>query len=417
MVYSADMDIPDDKERDHKKLGKELDLYYIDEQVGKGLPMWTPKGTQIKLQLERFTRELEEKYGYDHVVTPYLGSEKLYETSGHLAHYKKNMYAPIDMDGDIFYLRPMACPHHIRLLMRKPLSYRDFPVRYAEIADYNRYEKSGELMGMIRVRKFQLTDGHIFVRLDQLKDEFKQVCKMIIEGMKGLGLDEIVTFRFSKRDPKNKEKYYPDDALWDRAESMMKESLDEIGIPYTEAEDEAAFYGPKLDVQAKNVNGKEDTLFTAQMDFLLPEKFNITYVDVDGSEKRPVMIHRSTIGSLERVFAFLIEHYGGAFPLWLAPVQARVLPVSEKHNAYAQEVLNVLKTAHIRADVDDANESLGKKIRNAKTEKIPYLLVVGDKEVESKTVSIDSRDNGKLDAQPLADFVNRANEEIKERRG
>ncbi|MDO8624090.1 MAG: threonine--tRNA ligase [bacterium] len=404
-----------EKERDHKKLGRELDLYYIDEEVGKGLPMWTPKGTKIKFELEKFTRELELKYGYEHVCTPYLGSEKLYETSGHLAHYKKNMYAPIDMDGDIFYLRPMACPHHIRLLLRKPLSYRDLPVRYAEIADYNRYEKSGELMGMIRVRKFQLTDAHIFARPDQLKEEFQQVCHLIAEGMKTLGLNEIVTYRFSKRDPKNKEKYYPDDALWDRAESTMKEALDEIGFNYTEALDEAAFYGPKLDVQAKNVNGKEDTLFTAQIDFLLPEKFNITYVDADGSAKRPVMIHRSAIGSLERVFAFLTEHYGGAFPTWLSPVQARVLPISEKHNAYAQEVLTALKGANIRADVDDSNESLGKKIREGKTEKIPYLLVVGDKEIENKTVSVESRDKGKQDAALLVEFIAKTTEEIKNR--
>lgn len=417
------MDTPPEKERpndaranDHKKLGKELDLYYIDEQVGKGLPMWTPKGTKVKFELERFTRELEEKYGYDHVTTPYLGSEKLYETSGHLAHYKQNMYAPVDMDGDLFYLRPMACPHHIRLLMRKPLSYRDLPVRYAEIADCNRYEKSGELMGMQRVRKFQLTDGHLFMRPDQLKEEFKSVCHMISEGMKGLGLDGIVTYRFSKRDPNNKEKYYPDDDLWNRAESIMKAALDEIGFNYVEAEDEAAFYGPKLDIQAKNVNGKEDTLFTAQMDFLLPEKFNITYVDADGSDQRAVMIHRSTIGSLERVFAFLIEHYGGAFPVWLSPVQVRVLTLSEKHTAYAQEVVDALKATNIRSELDISNESLGKKIRNGKTEKIPYLLVVGDKEMEAKTVSVDSRDHGKMDAMPIVNFIQRITEDIKARK-
>jgi threonyl-tRNA synthetase len=402
-------------EHDHKKLGKELDLYYIDEQVGKGLPMWTPKGTKIKLELEKFTRELELKYGYDHVVTPYLGGEKLYETSGHLTHYKDNMYAPIDMDGDVFYLRPMACPHHIRLLMRKPISYRDLPVRYAEVADYNRYEKSGELMGMQRVRKFQLTDGHLFVRPDQLKEEFKQVCRMIEEGMRGLGLLDIVTYRFSKRDPNNKEKYYPDDTFWNHAESVMKEALDEIGFNYTEALDEAAFYGPKLDVQAKNVNGKEDTLFTAQIDFLLPEKFNLTYTDADGTEKRPVMIHRSTIGSLERVFAFLIEHYGGAFPTWLAPVQARILSVSEKQKEYAREVVATLQAAGIRAEADDSDETLGKKIRASKTEKIPYLLVVGEKEAEVKTVSVENRSGEKGAAVPLADFIARITEEIKAR--
>ncbi|MEK9174144.1 MAG: threonine--tRNA ligase, partial [Patescibacteria group bacterium] len=318
--------IEEAKKRDHKKLGVELDLFFIDEKVGKGLPLWTPKGTAVKFEMENFTRSLEKKYGYEHVETPYLGSEELYKISGHLDHYTSSMYAPIDMDGEKYYLRPMACPHHIRMYQRKPWSYKDLPIRYAEIADYNRFEKSGELMGMIRVRKFQLTDGHIFVAPEGLKEEFKDVCRMIVEGMKALGLSDIVTYRFSKRDPENKEKYYPDDTLWEKAESMMKEALDELNFSYIEAVDEAAFYGPKLDVQARNVNGKEDTLFTAQMDFLLPEKFDIEYIDADGKNQRPVMIHRSTIGSLERVFGFLIEHYAGAFPLWLSPVQIILLP-------------------------------------------------------------------------------------------
>ncbi len=401
-------------ENDHKKLGQELDLYYIDEKVGKGLPMWTPKGTVVKLELENFTRELERRYGYQHVSTPYLGGEELYKTSGHLDHYKSNMYAPIDMDGDVFYLRPMACPHHIRLLMRKPLSYRDFPVRYAEVADYNRYEKSGELMGLIRTRKFELTDGHLFVRPDQLKDEFVQVCKMIEEGMRGLGLLDIVTYRFSKRG-KDKEKYFPDDNLWEKAESVMKEALDEAGFNYVEAEDEAAFYGPKLDIQAKNVNGKEDTLFTAQIDFLLPEKFNITYTDSDGTEKRPVMIHRSTIGSLGRVVAFLIEHTGGKFPLWLAPVQVKVLPIGEAHFLYATEVMDKIKATGIRVEFDNSDETLGKKIRNAKTEKIPYLLVIGDNEVKNKTVTVEGRE-AKLGEMSIDDLVIKLKEEIKNKK-
>ncbi|CAN5720733.1 threonine--tRNA ligase [soil metagenome] len=401
--------------RDHKKLGKELDLFLIDEQVGKGLPLWTPKGTAVKFEMENFTRQLERKYDYEHVSTPYLGGELLYKTSGHLDHYSHSMYAPIDMDGDKFYLRPMACPHHIRMFQRKPWSYKDLPVRYAEIADYNRYEKSGELMGMIRVRKFQLTDGHIFVTPEGLKEEFKNVCRMIVEGMTGLGLIDIVSYRFSKRDPNNKEKYYPDDDLWNRAESLMKEALDELGLPYTEAEDEAAFYGPKLDVQARNVNGKEDTLFTAQMDFLLPEKFDIEYTDADGKKKRPVMIHRSTIGSLERVFGFLIEHYAGAFPTWLAPVQARVLPVSEKQAEYAATVRGALLAAGIRVDKDSGNDSLGKRIRAAKQEKIPYVLIVGDKEMEDQTVTVESRDNGKLDPIAVSEFVANISAEIKER--
>ncbi|MBA3789531.1 threonine--tRNA ligase [Patescibacteria group bacterium] len=403
------------EKRDHKKLGRDLDLFIIDEKVGRGLPMWTPKGTAVKFELENFTRELERKYGYEHVSTPYLGGEELYRTSGHLEHYANNMYAPIDMDGDKFYLRPMACPHHIRMYQRKPWSYRELPVRYAEICDYNRYEKSGELMGMIRVRKFQLTDGHLFVTPEGLKEEFKNVCRMIVEGMKGLGLLDIVTYRFSKRDPSNKEKYYPDDELWNTAEAMMKEALDELGFSYIEALDEAAFYGPKLDVQAQNVNGKEDTLFTAQIDFLLPQKFDIEYIDSDGKKKRPVMIHRSTIGSLERIFGFLIEHYAGAFPTWLAPVQVRIVPVSEKQVAYGAEILTALRAANIRADIDDANESMGKKIRNAKTEKIPYVLVVGDKEIEEQTVSVESRDKGKLEPVAISNFIGLIQTEIRER--
>lgn len=394
------------KKRDHKKLGVELDLFFIDEKVGKGLPMWTPKGTVIKYELENFTRELERKYGYEHVSTSFLGAEELYRTSGHLDHYTHNMYAPIDMDGVKFYLRPMACPHHIRMFQRTQWSYRDLPARYAEIADYSRYEKSGELMGMIRVRKFQLTDGHLFVTPEGLKDEFKNVCRMIVEAVTAIGLIGDVSYRFSKRDPQNTEKYFPDDALWNHSEKLMKEALDELGLTYVEAEDEAAFYGPKLDVQCKNVNGKEDTLFTAQMDFLLPQKFGIEYIDADGSKKTPVMIHRSTIGCLERTFAFLIEKTAGAFPLWLSPVQVKILPVSEKHNEYAASVLKKLKDAGLRAEVDDANESLGKKIRNAKQSKVPYLFVVGEKEESTGTVGVETR-AGSEGAQPLTDILTR----------
>ena len=401
------------KSRDHKKLGRELDLFLIDEEVGKGLPMWTPKGTIIKFTLEKYTRDLETKYGYDHVSTPYLGSEKLYKTSGHLDHYKKNMYAPIDMDGDIFYLRPMACPHHIKMLQRKPLSYRDLPVRYAEIADYNRYEKSGELMGMIRLRKFQLTDAHIFVTPSGLKEEFKNVCRLIQEGMQGLGLSDSVNYRFSKRDPKNKEKYYPDDTLWEKAEGVMKEALDEIGLKYTEATDEAAFYGPKLDVQAENANGKEDTLFTAQIDFLLPEKFDINYTAEDGSKQRVVMIHRSAIGALERTFAFLIEHYAGAFPLWLSPVQIAILPVSDKFNEYAEKIKNLLCDTGLRATLDTSNESLGKKIRAVKMQKTPYWVVIGEKEVTANILNLESRDRGIIGTLSIQETIKKLLEETK----
>jgi len=403
--------IEEAKKRDHKKLGRELDLFIIDEKVGKGLPMWTPKGTTVKFELETYARNLEKKYGYQHVETPYLGSEELYKISGHLDHYSHNMYAPIDMEGEKYYLRPMACPHHIRMFQRKSWSYRDLPIRYAEIADYNRYEKSGELMGMIRVRKFQLTDGHIFVSPEGLKDEFKQVCSMIAEGMRGLGLMDIVTYRFSKRDRNNKDKYFPNDELWNKAEKTMKEALDELGFPYVEAEDEAAFYGPKLDVQAKNVNGKEDTLFTAQMDFLLPEKFDMEFTDADGVKKRPVMIHRSTIGSLERVFGFLIEHYGGNFPLWLAPEQVRVIPVAETHSDYAKTVYDGLKAIGVRVSFDDGDDGMGKKIRGAKVDRLPYFIVVGDKEVEAKNITVESRD-GSSKQTTLNEFGNHLLTEI-----
>jgi len=406
------------KARDHKKLGKDLDLFVIDEKVGKGLPMWTPRGTAIKFELEKFTRDLERKYGYEHVTTPYLGAEELYKTSGHLEHYSHNMYTPIDMDGEKFYLRPMACPHHIRMFQRKVWSYRDLPIRYAEIADYNRYEKSGELMGMIRVRKFQLTDAHLFVTPEGLKEEFKKVCEMIIEGMKGLGLSDIVSYRFSKRDPNNKEKYFPDDQLWNISEKLMKEALDDMKIKYVEAEDEAAFYGPKLDVQAKNVNEKEDTLFTAQIDFLLPQKFEIEYTDKDGTKKSPVMIHRSTIGCLERTFAFLIEHYAGNFPTWLAPTQIKIIPVRENHNEYAKKIADELKALDVRVDLDDTDEGMGKKIRAGKNMKVPYMLVIGDKEMESNELTLEIRgvgQDGKQEKISLEKLKERLLKEIKER--
>ncbi len=400
--------IEEAKKRDHKKLGAELDLFVIDEEVGKGLPLWTPKGTIIKLELEKFTRDLEKKYGYEHISTPYLGSEKLYQKSGHLAHYRQNMYAPIDMDGDIFYLRPMACPHHIRMLQRKPISYRDLPIRYAEIADYNRYEKSGELMGMIRLRKFQLTDAHIFAAPSQLKDEFKMVCALIQEGMAGLGLENSISYRFSKRDPKDKEKYYPDDELWNKAETLMREALDEIKIQYVEAEGEAAFYGPKLDIQAKNANGKEDTLFTAQIDFLLPEKFDIEYTDENGQKKRPVMIHRSAFGALERTFAFLIEKYAGSFPLWLSPIQIAIVPVSEKFNSRCESIISFLKDREIRSKLYNSNESLGKKIREIKIQKIPYWAVVGEKEMSEGSLSVENRNSNeakKMSPEELSELL------------
>lgn len=403
------------KKRDHKKLGKELDLFFIDEDVGQGLPIWTPKGTAIKLELEKFTREIEIKYKYQHVSTPYLGGEKLYQTSGHLDHYKQNMYEPIDMDGEVFYLRPMSCPHHIKIYQHHQRSYRELPIRYAEICDYNRFEKSGELMGMIRVRKFQLTDAHIFVSQEGLKEEFKKVCNLIDEAMTTLGIKNVIRYRFSKHDPNDREKYYPEPNLWEKAESLMKEALDEIGLEYFEAEGEAAFYGPKLDVQIKNVNGKEDTVITGQIDFLLPEKFNLKFIDENGKEQRPVMIHRSVIGALERTFAYLIEYYGGAFPLWLAPIQATIVPISEKHNEYGQKLLEQLTDTGIRAGIDTRAETMQSKIRDAQMQKVPYMLIVGDREIEQGAVAIRTRGGENLGVLKINDLIEKLQKEIAER--
>jgi threonyl-tRNA synthetase len=404
------------KKRDHKKLGKELDLFIIDEEVGKGLPLWTPKGTAVKFELENFTRELERKYGYQHVSTPYLGSEILYKTSGHLDHYTASMYKPIDMDGEKYYLRPMACPHHIKIYQSHMRSYKDLPIRYAEIADYNRYEQSGELMGMIRVRKFQLTDGHLFVAPEGLKEEFMNVVRLIQDGMKGLGIQDIVTYRFSKHDPEDKEKYFPDQDLWQKSESLMKEALDELQIPYAEAVGEAAFYGPKLDIQARNANGKEDTILTAQIDFLLPEKFDLKYINENGQEKRPVMIHRSTIGALERIFAFLIEHYAGAFPTWLSPVQVMIVPITDRNNEYGQKLVSQLKEAGVRAEIDERSDKMQAKIRDAQLMKIPYMVIIGDREQDAGQVAVRTRSGENLPVQPFEEFLGKIQDEIKERK-
>ncbi len=412
------MDTPSDKEHDHKKLGKELDLFTFSDAVGKGLPLFTPKGSVIRRELERFIVDEEIRRGYLHVYTPDIAKLDLYKKSGHYPHYKDSMYAPIEIDKEQFMLRPMTCPHHFELYLRKPVSYRELPMRIAELAGLYRYEQSGELMGLQRVRTFCLADAHIICANDeQAVDEVAGALDLIeyVAGVFGLAYGNDYHYRLSLGDRSNTEKYVKNDAAWEKSENMLRTLLRKRGKEFVEAKDEAAFYGPKIDVQMKNVNGKEDTAFTVQYDFHFPVQFNLTYIGEDGAEHRAVVVHRSSIGAIERIMAFLIEKYGGAFPLWLSPVQARVLPVSEKHNAYAKEVTDALKNANIRTELDNANESLGKKIRNAKTEKIPYLLVVGDAEVEAKTISVDSRDDGKLDPMSVADFIARAAEEIKKR--
>lgn len=413
------MDTPADKERDHKKLGKELDLFAFSDSVGKGLPLFTPKGSVIRRELERFIVDEEIKRGYLHVYTPDIAKLDLYIKSGHYPHYKDSMYAPIEIDKEQFMLRPMTCPHHFELYLRKPVSYRELPMRIAELAKLYRYEQSGELMGLQRVRTFCLADAHIICASEeQAVEEISKALDLIeyVTSVFGLTLDVDYRYRLSLGNRTNAtDKYYKNDAGWEKAEELLRELMQKRGSKFEEAKDEAAFYGPKIDVQMKNVNGKEDTAFTVQYDLCMPERFDLSYIGEDGAKHRAFVVHRSSVGAIERIMAFLIEKYAGAFPLWLSPVQVRVLPISEKHAAYAKDVLNELRATNIRTELDDANESLGKKIRNAKQEKIPYLLVVGDAEVEAKTVSADSRDHGKLDAMPLADFTQRASEEIKRR--
>lgn len=411
------MDTPN-KEHDHKKLGKELDLFTFSDAVGKGLPLFTPKGSVIRRELERFIVDEEIRRGYLHVYTPDIAKIDLYKKSGHYPHYKDSMYAPIEIDDEQFMLRPMTCPHHFELFLRKPVSYRELPMRIAELAQLYRYEQSGELMGLQRVRTFCLADAHIICASEeQAVEEIANALDLIeyVTSVFGLTLDVDYRYRLSLGDRANTEKYYKNDAAWEKGEDLLRQLMKKRGSKFEEAKDEAAFYGPKIDIQMKNVNGKEDTAFTVQYDFCMPERFDLGYVGDDGERHRAFVVHRSSIGAIERIMAFLIEKYGGAFPLWLAPVQATVLTISDKHRAYAEHVAAALKAAHIRATIDDSNQSLSKKIRASKEEKTPYLLVVGDKETETGMVSVESRDQGKLGEMSLADFVTRAAEEINKR--
>ncbi|MFZ3043786.1 MAG: threonine--tRNA ligase [Minisyncoccia bacterium] len=406
------------EERDHKKLGKELDLFTFSDSVGKGLPLFTPKGSVIRRELERFIVDEEIKRNYLHVYTPDIAKLDLYIKSGHYPHYKDSMYAPIEIDDEQFMLRPMTCPHHFELFLRKPVSYRELPMRIAELAKLYRYEQSGELMGLQRVRTFCLSDAHIICASEeQAVEEISNALDLIeyVTSVFGLKLDVDYRYRLSLGDRANTEKYYKNDAGWEKGEDLLRKLMQKRGSKFEEAKDEAAFYGPKIDIQMKNVNGKEDTAFTVQYDFCMPDRFDLSYIGEDGEKHRAFVVHRSSIGAIERIMAFLIEKYAGAFPLWLSPVQARILPIGEAHVDFAKHILHSLRGAGIRADLDEANESLGKKIRNAKTEKIPYLLVVGDAEVAAKSVSVESRDAGKLDVMPVADFVARAQKEIAER--
>ncbi|WP_309089576.1 threonine--tRNA ligase [Domibacillus sp.] len=380
--------IEEAKERDHRKIGKELDLFTNSQKVGQGLPLWLPKGATIRRIIERYIVDKEVSLGYDHVYTPVMGSVELYKTSGHWDHYQDGMFPVMEMDNEDLVLRPMNCPHHMMIYKNDIHSYRELPIRIAELGTMHRYEMSGALAGLQRVRGMTLNDAHIFVRPDQIKDELKRVVELILSVYKDFDLNDY-SFRLSYRDPENTEKYYDDDEMWEKAQAMLKDAMDELGMEYVEAEDEAAFYGPKLDVQVKTALGKEETLSTVQLDFLLPERFDLTYVGEDGKQHRPVVIHRGVVSTMERFVAFLIEEYKGAFPTWLAPVQVQIIPVSnEVHYDYARKLQDELKAAGIRVEMDSREEKLGYKIRESQMKKIPYMLVVGDKELESGTVNV-----------------------------
>ena len=413
----TDEQIPSDdlKDRDHKKLGRELDLFTFSDTVGKGLPLWLPKGAIIRREIERFIVDEEVKRGYLHVYTPDVAKLDLYKKSGHYPHYKDSMYAPIVIDDEEFMLRPMTCPHHFELYLSRPHSYRDLPMRIAELAKLYRYEQSGELMGLLRVRSFCLSDAHIICASEeQAVDEVGRALDLIeyANSVFGLKMGVDYHYRLSLGDRSDTEKYYKDDAGWEKAETLLRVCMKDRGVDFVEAPGEAAFYGPKIDIQMKNVNGKEDTAFTVQYDLCMPTQFDLTYTAEDGTKKRAFVVHRSSIGSIERTIAFLIEKYAGAFPLWISPLQVKVLPVSDKHVAYAHEVAEQLKTINIRVEVDASNDTLGKRIRAAKVEKVPYLLVIGDEEVAANTATLESRDKGKIGALPVADIITKLQEEI-----
>ncbi|KUP29626.1 threonine--tRNA ligase [Bacillus halotolerans] len=401
------------KERDHRKLGKELKLFANSQKVGQGLPLWMPKGATIRRTIERYIVDKEISLGYEHVYTPVLGSKELYETSGHWDHYQEGMFPPMEMDNETLVLRPMNCPHHMMIYKQDIHSYRELPIRIAELGTMHRYEMSGALSGLQRVRGMTLNDAHIFVRPDQIKDEFIRTVRLIQDVYKDFGLSDY-TFRLSYRDPEDTEKYFDDDEMWNKAQSMLKSAMDEIGHDYYEAEGEAAFYGPKLDVQVKTAIGKEETLSTVQLDFLLPERFDLTYIGEDGKQHRPVVIHRGVVSTMERFVAFLIEEHKGALPTWLAPVQFQVIPVSPAvHLDYAKQVQERLQREGLRVEVDSRDEKIGYKIREAQMQKIPYMLVVGDQEAENGAVNVRKYGEQKSETISLDDFVKKAVAEAK----
>src|SRR3989339_155351 len=391
------------KKRDHRKLGKDLGLFAFSDLVGKGLPMLTAKGTTLKRILERFIVDEEIRRDYQHVSTPPIAKVDLYRTSGHYPYYKETMYPPMIVDDEELILRPMTCPHHFALFKTQPHSYHEMPIRFAEISPQFRYEKSGELTGLIRVRTFLLSDAHIITPKDKAEEEINKVLDLISYVNKAFGLKAGVDFRFrlSLGAREDSKKYYKDDKMWDYAEGILRKVLKNQSVPYYEAENEAAFYGPKIDVQMKNVNGKEDTAFTVQYDFVMPKRFELRFINHEGKEEEPVVIHRASIGAFERTMAFLIEHYAGAFPLWLAPVQIAILPVSDKFKDYILKVEKTLKEAGLRIEVNQDNETLGGKIRESTLQKIPFMIIIGEKEVKSNLISVRSREGKDLGSMEI----------------
>ncbi len=402
------------KKRDHRKIGKEMELFMFSERVGKGLPIWLPKGTSVRIMLQDFLRKIQKRYGYQEVITPHIGSKQLYVTSGHYAHYGKDSFRPITTpeEGEEYMLKPMNCPHHCEIYAQQPRSYKDLPLRIAEFGTVYRYEQSGELHGLTRVRSFTQDDAHLFCRPDQVKEEFKRVMDIIFIVFKALDFPEYEA-QISLRDPNDKEKYIGSDEVWAEAEQAIVDACKEKGLKTTVEYGEAAFYGPKLDFMIKDALGRRWQLGTIQVDYNLPERFQLEYTGSDNEKHRPVMIHRAPFGSLERFIAVLIEHTAGQFPLWLLPEQVAILPISEKFNDYANEVCNYLNAHDVRAVVDDRNEKIGRKVRDNELKRIPYMLIVGEKEANESTVSVRKKGEGDLGAMKMSDFANKINEEVR----
>ena len=403
--------IEEAQRRDHRRLGRELELFTTHELIGAGLPLWLPKGATVRRLLEEYITGLERQAGYMHVYTPHLAKRELYETSGHWEHFKDDMFPPMALEHEEMVLRPMNCPHHILIYSSKLHSYRDLPIRIAEMGTMYRYEKSGVVGGLSRVRAMTLNDAHIFCTPDQVKTEFSNVMRLVERAYETLGITDY-SYQLSLRDPANTEKYAPNDAMWETAEPMLREAMDALGLRYTEAIGEAAFYGPKLDIQLADILGREETFSTVQIDFHLPERFDLSYIGEDGKEHRPVIIHRGVISTMERMVAYLIELYAGAFPLWLAPVQAVVIPIADRHIEYAQGVVDELRAADLRVELDDRGERMQAKIRDAQLQKVPYMLVVGDRERDASAVAVRQRDGSNLGALPLFQVIDRLKDEV-----